>query len=232
MRRLASSRPLWGTTTRTLSSSTSSTSSSLRVLRAPTHHHGARVTAAASSLMLATASLLLYTQDKEETPAAAAAASAAAAGTYHRVEWRVQWVVGVGRLVRMWVAVSSGGREPPPPAFPLSLNFFTFVPTGGGATKADHAQYAPVYDIPISGKMFPAEVPVFIEVAKGSRMKYEWDSDLGLLRLDRVLHSAVFYPFDYGFIPQTLCGDGDPLDVLVMGDSSLEPGTFKFLVLC
>lgn len=42
--------------------------------------------------------------------------------------------------------------------------------------------------------------------------------------LDRILHSAVFYPFDYGFIPQTLCEDGDPLDVLVMGDSALEPG--------
>ncbi len=130
----------------------------------------------------------------------------------------------------MWVGWCGFGglcrwpRAPPPPPF---LNFFTHSSPTGGATKADHAQYAPVYDIPISGKAFPAEVPVFIEVAKGSRMKYEWDSDLGLLRLDRVLHSAVFYPFDYGFIPQTLCGDGDPLDVLVMGDSSLEPGTFS-----
>lgn len=82
------------------------------------------------------------------------------------------------------------------------------------------------YDISIhqNGNKFPAEVPVFIEVSKGSRMKYEWDSDAGMLRLDRVLHSAVFYPHDYGFIPQTLCDDGDPLDILVMGDSPLEPG--------
>jgi hypothetical protein len=55
------------------------------------------------------------------------------------------------------------------------------------------------------------------QVSKGSRMKYEWDSDAGMLRLDRVLHSAVFYPHDYGFIPQTLCDDGDPLDILVRG---------------
>ena len=54
--------------------------------------------------------------------------------------------------------------------------------------------------------------------------RYEWDEESGVLRLDRVLHSAVFYPFDYGFIPQTLCGDGDPLDVLVMGDSPIVPG--------
>ena len=52
----------------------------------------------------------------------------------------------------------------------------------------------------------------------------EWDNDLGFLKLDRVLHSAVFYPHNYGFIPQTLCGDGDPLDVLVMGEYALEPG--------
>mmetsp|Transcript_17362 Transcript_17362/g.26037 ORF Transcript_17362/g.26037 Transcript_17362/m.26037 type:complete len:147 (-) Transcript_17362:238-678(-) len=46
------------------------------------------------------------------------------------------------------------------------------------------------------------------------------------MRLDRVLHSAVFYPHNYGFLPQTLCGDGDPLDVLVMGDLPLVPGSF------
>ncbi|TFJ83379.1 hypothetical protein NSK_005311 [Nannochloropsis salina CCMP1776] len=73
-------------------------------------------------------------------------------------------------------------------------------------------QYAPVYDIPIEGKAFPGEVPVFIEVSKGSRMKYEWDSNVGLLRLDRVLHSAVFYPFDYGCI----------VDVRVLGYMVME----------
>lgn len=42
-------------------------------------------------------------------------------------------------------------------------------------------------------------------------MKYEWDEKTNMLKLDRVLHGAAFYPHDYGFIPQTLCGDGDPL---------------------
>lgn len=42
-------------------------------------------------------------------------------------------------------------------------------------------------------------------------MKYEWDQETNMLKLDRVLHGAAFYPHDYGFIPQTLCGDGDPL---------------------
>ena len=69
------------------------------------------------------------------------------------------------------------------------------------------------YTMNVESEKFPNEVPVFIEVSKESRNKYEWDHDLGALRLDRVLHSAVYYPYDYGFIPQTLCGDGDPLDV-------------------
>ena len=75
-------------------------------------------------------------------------------------------------------------------------------------------------DFPLKGKNFPCEAPCFIEVSKGSRNKYEWDEKNGFLRLDRVLHSAVFYPHNYGFLPQTLCGDGDPLDVLVLGEVS------------
>ena len=80
------------------------------------------------------------------------------------------------------------------------------------------------YTMDIEGSKFPEEVPVFIEVSKESRNKYEWDHDLGVMRLDRVLHSAVYYPHDYGFIPQTLCGDGDPLDVLVMSTAPMIPG--------
>lgn len=80
------------------------------------------------------------------------------------------------------------------------------------------------YSLNINTKKFPESIPVFIEVAKESRNKYEWDHDLGCLVLDRVLHSAVHYPNDYGFIPQTLCDDGDPLDILVMGTSPLIPG--------
>ena len=56
-------------------------------------------------------------------------------------------------------------------------------------------------------------------------MKYEWDSKYNTLVLDRVLHSAVFYPHNYGFIPETLCDDGDHLDVLVLSDGPMIPGS-------
>jgi len=73
---------------------------------------------------------------------------------------------------------------------------------------------------------FPQELWAYIEVQKNTRTKYEYDETIGGLVLDRVLHSAVFYPHNYGFIPETLCGDGDPLDVLVMTSDPLLPGTF------
>lgn len=75
------------------------------------------------------------------------------------------------------------------------------------------------------GKNFPNELVAYIEVQKNTRTKYEYDEKSGLLVLDRILHSAVFYPHNYGFVPQTLCGDGDPLDVLVMTSEPLLPGT-------
>lgn len=62
-------------------------------------------------------------------------------------------------------------------------------------------------DVPL----FMNKCNCFIEVSRESRMKYEWDEETNMLKLDRVLHGAAFYPHDYGFIPQTLCGDGDPL---------------------
>jgi len=64
-----------------------------------------------------------------------------------------------------------------------------------------------------------------IEVPLGSSNKYELDKKTGLLRLDRVLHSAVHYPANYGFIPQTLGEDGDALDVLILGSTPLHPLT-------
>jgi inorganic pyrophosphatase len=67
--------------------------------------------------------------------------------------------------------------------------------------------------------------PVVIEVPKGSKNKYELDKETGLLRLDRVLFSAVHYPANYGFIPRTFCDDGDPLDALVLGQEPLHPLT-------
>jgi inorganic pyrophosphatase len=67
--------------------------------------------------------------------------------------------------------------------------------------------------------------PVIIEFPKGSKNKYELDKETGLLRLDRVLYSAVHYPADYGFIPRTFCDDGDPLDVLVLSQEPVYPLT-------
>ena len=72
-------------------------------------------------------------------------------------------------------------------------------------------------------------ISAFIEVAKLSRNKYEWNEEEQCLELDRVLQSAVFYPQNYGFIPKTLCGDGDPLDVLVISNEPLIPGCKVFI---
>jgi len=80
------------------------------------------------------------------------------------------------------------------------------------------------YSIDLKIKKFPEKIPAYIEVSKNSRFKYEWDDEINSLMLDRVLHSSVVYPFNYGFFPQTLCDDGDPLDVLVMCDGELVPG--------
>jgi inorganic pyrophosphatase len=62
-----------------------------------------------------------------------------------------------------------------------------------------------------------------IEIPKGSKVKYELDKKTGMLWLDRVLHSAVHYPANYGFLPQTYCDDADPLDVLVLGQEPVVP---------
>ncbi|MCG8350483.1 MAG: inorganic diphosphatase [Chloroflexales bacterium] len=66
------------------------------------------------------------------------------------------------------------------------------------------------------GPSLPDVIHVIVEIPKGSRNKYEFDKNIGAFKLDRVLYSAVQYPGDYGFIPQTYYSDGDPLDVLVM----------------
>lgn len=65
---------------------------------------------------------------------------------------------------------------------------------------------------------------VIVEIPQGSRNKYEYDSDLGLFRLDRMLFSSVHYPSDYGFVRGTLAPDGDPLDAMVMVAESTFPG--------
>src|SRR6187397_1292530 len=66
--------------------------------------------------------------------------------------------------------------------------------------------------------------PVIVEIPNGSKNKYELDKETGLLRLDRVLYSAVHYPANYGFVPRTYCEDNDPLDVLVLGQEEVAPG--------
>jgi len=66
------------------------------------------------------------------------------------------------------------------------------------------------------GSDIPDLVNVVVEIPKGSQNKYEYDTELGILKLDRVLFSPLHYPGDYGFIPQTLAKDGDPADALVL----------------
>ena len=70
------------------------------------------------------------------------------------------------------------------------------------------------------------DVPLhcFVEIPKGSRNKYEWDETLGGIKLDRFLFSSVVYPTDYGFIPDTLGQDGDPLDVMCCVSEATFPG--------
>lgn len=75
------------------------------------------------------------------------------------------------------------------------------------------------------GENAPEVVNGIIEISKGSRAKYELDKETGLLKLDRVLRSAVFYPTNYGFVPKTYCDDGDPLDILVLSSESILPMT-------
>lgn len=78
-------------------------------------------------------------------------------------------------------------------------------------------------DLP-PGPRPPEEVTVVVEIPSGSRNKYELDKPSGLMKLDRVLYAAVHYPGDYGFVPQTLYEDGDPLDVLVLVEAPSFPG--------
>lgn len=72
-------------------------------------------------------------------------------------------------------------------------------------------------------RISPDEFVAVIEIAKGSKKKYELDKETGYIKLDRILHTSTMYPANYGFIPKTLCGDGDPLDVLVLSSEALDP---------
>lgn len=82
----------------------------------------------------------------------------------------------------------------------------------------------PWHDVQIGNKA-PELVTGVIEIPKGSKAKYELDKETGMLLLDRVLFSAVHYPANYGFIPQTYCEDRDPLDILIISQIDIPPMT-------
>ncbi len=78
-----------------------------------------------------------------------------------------------------------------------------------------HSMNNPYLLIP-PGTTTPSVVNMIVEIPKGKRNKYELDKETGLIKLDRYLFASAVYPGDYGFVPQTLAEDGDPLDILVM----------------
>lgn len=69
----------------------------------------------------------------------------------------------------------------------------------------------------------PEDFLAVIEIEKGSKVKYELDKEIGMLRLDRILYTSTHYPASYGFIPRTYADDGDPLDVLVLCSEPIAP---------
>ena len=80
----------------------------------------------------------------------------------------------------------------------------------------------PWHDVSV-GDEVPEIVTGIIEIPKNTRAKYELDKDSGMLKLDRVLYSAMYYPANYGFIPQTYCDDDDPLDIVVLSQIDIQP---------
>jgi inorganic pyrophosphatase len=80
----------------------------------------------------------------------------------------------------------------------------------------------PWHDVPLPEDL-ASYFPVYIEIPMGSKVKYELDKATGLLWVDRILYSAVHYPANYGFVPRTYSEDGDPLDVLVLGQEPVAP---------
>jgi inorganic pyrophosphatase len=80
-----------------------------------------------------------------------------------------------------------------------------------------------IFDVIPIGYDPPRDVNVIVEIPKGSNIKYELEKEIGVLRMDRVLFPSMIYPGNYGFIPQTLSGDGDAEDVLILGELSIVP---------
>ena len=76
-----------------------------------------------------------------------------------------------------------------------------------------------------AGKDAPSKVRAFIEIPKGSNVKYELDEETGLIKVDRILYTSMVFPYNYGFIPGTLGEDGDPLDIMVITSATFNSGT-------
>ena len=74
------------------------------------------------------------------------------------------------------------------------------------------------------GDVDKGEINAIIEISAKSKVKYELDKETGLIMVDRILSSSMVYPQNYGFLPQTYCDDGDPLDVIVFSQCSFIPG--------
>ncbi|CAN1190599.1 Soluble inorganic pyrophosphatase PPA1 [Linum perenne] len=83
----------------------------------------------------------------------------------------------------------------------------------------------PWHDLEI-GNFLQLTAVIVVEISKGSKVKYELDKKSGLIKVDRILYSSVVYPHNYGFIPRTLCEDSDPMDVLILMQEPVLPGTF------
>src|SRR3954453_17770508 len=83
----------------------------------------------------------------------------------------------------------------------------------------------PWHDVPLPNDP-TAWFPAYVEIPQGSKIKYELDKESGLLKVDRVLYSAVHYPANYGFVPRTYAGGEDPLEVLVLGQEPVDPLAF------
>jgi|TARA_Y100000289_G_scaffold62654_1_gene72152 inorganic pyrophosphatase len=81
-----------------------------------------------------------------------------------------------------------------------------------------------LYNLPTHEKS-PRIVNAVIEIEEGSKNKYEYDGDLGVFMYDRCLNSAMVYPASYGFVPNTLCDDGDPLDIMVISPEPIKRAT-------
>ena len=68
-------------------------------------------------------------------------------------------------------------------------------------------------------------IDMIVEIPRNSNVKYEFDKSLGLMRCDRIINTSMLYPGNYGYIPKTLSGDGDPIDILLLCDYPIYPGT-------